>query len=143
MKQEIEITLRQHDEVTLFELQGDLTAISEPYLKEAYENANHSGARNILLKFYQEAYINSGGIAILIQLLAEARKNNQQICITGLSAHFTKIFNMVGITKLATIYSTTEEALEAMAKTIWHDISFDDKTDTTNINHDSYNCFIA
>ena len=118
MKQEIEITLKQHGEVTLFEMQGDLTAVSEPYLNEAYQNANKSGTRKILLKFFEDAYINSGGIAILIQLLAEARKNNQQTCITGLSAHFVKIFNMVGITKLANIYSTTEEALEEMVKTV-------------------------
>ncbi len=68
------------------------------------------------MKFDEEAYINSGGIALLIQLLSETKKNNQQVGITGLSDHFKKIFNMVGITKFAKIYDTREEALENMSQ---------------------------
>lgn len=114
MKQEIVIRLERRGDITLFDMQGDLTALSEPFLKEAYENANDQGTSKILLKFDQNAYINSGGIAVLIQLLAETKRNNQQIGITGLSDHFKKIFNMVGITKLAKIHNTVEEALESL-----------------------------
>jgi anti-anti-sigma factor len=98
MQQEIEIRLERLGSVTLFDIKGDMTVVSEPFLEEAYKNANDQGANKILLKFDQDAYINSGGIAVLIQLLAETNKNNQQIAITGLSNHFKKIFNMVGIT---------------------------------------------
>ena len=66
------------------------------------------------MKFDKNAYINSGGIALRIQILAETEKNNQQIGITGLSDHYKKIFNMVGVTKFTKIYSTREEALESM-----------------------------
>jgi anti-anti-sigma factor len=114
MKQEIVIRLERRGDITLFDMQGDLTTLSEPFLKEAYENANDQGASKILLKFDQNAYINSGGIAVLIQLLAETKRNNQQVGITGLSDHFKKIFNMVGITKLAKIHNTVEEALESL-----------------------------
>jgi len=115
MKQEIEIKLETLEEVTLFDIKGDMTIVSEPFLEEAYKNANDQGTSKILLKFDQDAYINSGGIAVLIQLLAETRKNNQQIGITGISAHFKKIFNMVGITKFARIYNTVEEGLESLS----------------------------
>jgi anti-anti-sigma factor len=115
MKQEIEIRLETLEEVTLFDIKGDMTIVSEPFLEEAYKNANTQGTSKILLKFDQDAYINSGGIAVLIQLLAEARRNNQQIGITGLSDHFKKIFSMVGITKFARIYNTLEEGLESLS----------------------------
>ena len=115
MKQEIEIRLETLKEVTLFDIKGDMTILAEPFLEEAYKNANAQGTSKILLKFDQDAYINSGGIAVLIQLLAETRRNNQQIGITGLSDHFKKIFNMVGITKFAKIYSTVEEGLENLS----------------------------
>jgi anti-anti-sigma factor len=115
MKQEIEIRLETLEEVTLFDIKGDMTIVAEPFLEEAYKNANTQGTSKILLKFDQDAYINSGGIAVLIQLLAETRKNNQQIGITGISAHFKKIFNMVGITKFAKLYSTVEEGLESLS----------------------------
>ena len=115
MNQELEIRLENRGDVMLFDLQGDLTVFSEPFINEAYKEANDQGASKILLKFEESAYINSGGIAVLIQLLAETKKNSQKIGIAGVSAHFQKIFNMVGITKFAQIYNTVEEALEAMA----------------------------
>jgi anti-anti-sigma factor len=110
-----EITLETHGAVTLLDIKGDVTTGSDSFLKQAYQNANDQGTSKILLKFDQEAYINSGGIAVLIQLLAETKRNNQQIAITGLSDHFNKIFNMVGITKFAKIYSNVEEALQSLA----------------------------
>jgi len=116
MAKENEIMIETHGDVTLFDIKGDVTAFSEPFLKEAYKNANDEGANKILLKFEESAYINSGGIAVLIQLLAETKKNNQQIRITGLSEHFKKIFNMVGITKFAKIHNTVEEALESLSQ---------------------------
>lgn len=114
MNSEIEINLEKQDDVTIFDIQGDVTAFSEPFFSKAYQEATALDTRKILLKFYESAYINSGGIAVLIQLLAETKRNNQKIFITGLSGHFQKIFNMVGITKFARIYSTVEEALSDM-----------------------------
>ena len=109
-----EITFEHHGVVTLLDIQGDITSFSEPFLTEAYRNANDQGASNILLKIDTDAYINSGGIAVLIQILSQTRQNNQKIGIAGVSAHFKKIFNMVGITKFADIHDTVESAIEMM-----------------------------
>ncbi|MES0447438.1 MAG: STAS domain-containing protein, partial [Desulfobacterales bacterium] len=99
MKHEIDINLEKQGDITIFDIHGDVTSFSDPFFNEAYQNANEQGTSKILLKFYESAYINSGGIAVLIQLLAKTKRNNQKIFITGLSGHFQKIFNMVGITK--------------------------------------------
>jgi len=115
MNHEIEINLEKQGDVTIFDIKGDVTAFSEPFFNKAYQDANDQGTDKILLKFTENAYINSGGIAILIQLLAQTKRNDQQITITGLSSHFKKIFNMVGITKFAKIYNTVEEAVNDMA----------------------------
>ena len=110
-----EITFETHGLVILLDIKGDVTTDSDPFLKQAYQDANDQGASKILLKLQQGAYINSGGIAVLIQLLAETKRNNQQIGITGLSDHFKKIFSMVGITKFANIYDSVEEAIQDLS----------------------------
>jgi len=115
MKQANEILLEQLGDVTLLDIRGDVTILSESFLYDAYADANNRSTGKILLKFEKAAYINSGGISLLIQLLAKTQQNNQQIGITGLSDHFKKIFNMVGITKFAKIYNTREDALEGMS----------------------------
>jgi len=115
MQHSNEIKLESDGTVTVMEIQGDITAFSEPFFNEAYQKANSQGATKILLKIDKGSYINSGGIAILIQILAQTKKNNQIIGITGISDHFKKIFHMVGITKFAKIYNSLTEALETMA----------------------------
>ncbi len=115
MQKENEITLEKKGDVTIMDIKGDITAFSGPFLNQAYQEATHLGTRKIILKSYQEAYINSGGIALLIQLLARIKNNNQQVVIAGISNHFKKIFNMVGITKFAPIYDSEEAALRNWA----------------------------
>ena len=115
MQQANEIKLEKHGEVTILNIQGDITASSEPFLNGAYKDANDEGARKILLKFDKDTYINSGGIAVIILILAHTKRNNQQVGITGLSDHFKKIFNMVGVAKFAKIHNTVENALEILS----------------------------
>lgn len=110
-----EIVLHQRGEVTLLDIRGDITAFSEPFLNDAYKSLNAQGARKILFNFEEKAYINSGGIAVLIQVLMQTRRNGQTIGITGLSEHFKKVFNMVGITKFAAIHPSVDDGLKAMS----------------------------
>ena len=115
MEQRNECGLERIGSVTLFDVKGDVTALAEPCLNDAYKKANDQGAIKLILKFEENAYINSDGLALLIQILTEMKENNQQTGITGLSDHFKKIFNMVGITKFAKIYNTLDDALKAMS----------------------------
>jgi anti-anti-sigma factor len=115
MERQTQIILETIGDVILFDIKGDVTALSEPFLNAAYKKANDQGISKIILKFRKDAYINSGGIALLIQMLAETKKNDQKTAIAGLSDHFKKIFKMVDITKFAKIYDTVEEALKQMS----------------------------
>ena len=116
MEQQTEIGLETVCDVTLFDIKGDVTALSEPSLNNAYSKILDQGVSKILLKFKKDAYINSGGIAVLIQILAETNRKQQDTGIIGLSDHFIKIFSMVGITKFAKIYNSVEEALAQMSE---------------------------
>lgn len=110
-----DISIEVRGSVTIFEIDGDITAFSESSLGEAYRKACEQGAHKLILKIDHEAYINSGGIAVLIQILAQTRRKEQRVVITGLSEHFKKIFTMVGITKFAAIVDTTELAIQALS----------------------------
>ena len=109
-----EILLEIQDGVTLLDIKGDITAFSEASLGDAYRAASEQGATKLVLQIEKEAYINSGGIAVLIQILAKTRRNGQRVAISGISEHFKKIFTMVGITKFADVFDTPEMALQAL-----------------------------
>ncbi len=112
MNKDIQVSISQKDDVSILQIKGDVTAISGETIEEAYQKVSTDGAKKILLYFDADGYINSGGIAILIGIASESRKNEQRIRITGLSPHFQKIFNMVGLTKYTEIFQTEELALK-------------------------------
>ena len=112
MNKEIQVSISQKDDVSILNIKGDVTAITGEGIEEAYRKASTGGAKKILLYFDKDGYINSGGIAILIGIASESRKNDQKIRITGLSSHFQKIFSMVGLTKYTEIFPTEELALK-------------------------------
>jgi anti-anti-sigma factor len=110
------IILEQHGTVTLYNIQGDITHYSEPFLSKALQNGKRQKHPKILLKIDKDAYINSGGISVLIQILAKSHQDSQLVGITGISEHFKKIFKMVGITKFADIYDNVDHAVEALSE---------------------------
>jgi len=109
-----EITLARLGAVTIFNVKGDLTAFSEPLFNDAYKQAIGQETKKILFNFNRNAYINSAGIAILIQIISQSIKRNHRIGIIGLSKHFIKIFNMLGITKFSKIHDNLQTAIEAL-----------------------------
>lgn len=114
MKENTDIKLKQQGDVTIMNIRGDITSYSESIFKEAYRQALDQDARKIILKIEKYAYINSGGISLIIQVLYRTKENNKIAAIAGVSEHFKKIFGMVGITKFAKIYDTVEVALERL-----------------------------
>ena len=115
MQHNIEIKLEKQDEITIFNIRGELTSFSETPLNEAYQKANNQDARRILLKFEEDVYINSSGIALLLRLMGKIKQNNQFVVIACISEHVKKVVSMVGLNDYAKIYDTMEAALEAMA----------------------------
>lgn len=110
------------DRVTILAFAGDISSASKDAILGAYHGLSgglggDSGeaARKILLDFTGVDYINSSGIAIIIQMLLEAGKSGtQSIGIFGLSAHFQKVFTMVGIGRYAVLHKDEAAALAAV-----------------------------
>ena len=107
-----EISIERQGALTIFDIRGYISIDAGPAIEEAYEVIDPETVENILLRFDEETYFNSEGIKSILEILVEAMKNDQTVGITGLSKHFKKIFGMVGITRLATIFYTEKDALE-------------------------------
>lgn len=97
--------------VTVLAFSGDISSTSKEAVLGAYHHLNGSDVP-ILLDFTGVDYINSSGIAIIIQMLMEANKSaSKPIGIYGLTPHFHKVFTMVGINKYAALHGDEATAL--------------------------------
>jgi anti-sigma B factor antagonist len=100
--------------VTVLRFQGDIASTSKDAVLGAYQALPKDTAKLILLDFTGVEYINSSGIALIIQLLIEAANSGQKVFVFGLSPHFTKVFTMVGITKYAGLFPDQAAAMAAL-----------------------------
>ncbi|MFC5861334.1 STAS domain-containing protein [Acidicapsa dinghuensis] len=97
--------------VTVLRFEGDISSSSKEAVLGSYQSLNKVTVKFILLDFTKVEYINSSGIALVIQLLMEASNAGQKVLAFGLSAHFQKVFTMVGITKYAGLFPDQAAAL--------------------------------
>ncbi|MFC1844349.1 STAS domain-containing protein [Thermodesulfobacteriota bacterium] len=112
MSKDINVSTSREGDVAVINITGDVTAVTGQVVKDAYQNDNVSENPKILLAFDKECYINSGGLAFLIDIASEARKKDQKMHASGLSEHFQKIFHMIGLTRCMSIYDTADSAME-------------------------------
>ena len=97
--------------VTVLRFEGDIASTSKDAVLGTYQGLSKTTTKLILLDFTKVDYINSSGIALVIQLLMEAANGGQKVLAFGLSAHFQKVFTMVGITKYAGLFPDQTAAL--------------------------------
>ena len=93
---------------------GDITSTSQAVVLGSYQALPESATR-ILLDFSKVDYLNSSGIALVIQMMIAANKRGQTIQTFGLTPHFQKVFTMVGITKYTTIHPDEAAACAAFS----------------------------
>ena len=89
-----EASVRAQDNVAIIDLRGEINGQSEAALNEAYAQATRQNPAKVLLNFSGVDYINSTGIALIVGLLAQSRKNGRSLLTCGLSEHYVEIFKI-------------------------------------------------
>ena len=87
-------------------MRGDVDIAADEALAGAYAQASSAGATRIVLDFGHVDYINSTGIALIVRLLAEARRDRREVVALGLSDHYREIFRITRLSDYLTIADT-------------------------------------
>ncbi len=93
--------VRHDDGVAVIALSGQISGAAEGGIQAAY--AGLAGEPKVLLDFSGVDYINSTGIAVIVGILAEARKNGQTLEAGGLAEHYREIFRITRLSDFMTI----------------------------------------
>lgn len=111
--EEKQILVREQMETAIVSVRGSVTGNTLPHLSDALDEAAALGKELIIICFDENASINGAGITGLTSLLRETRDKDINLALTGLSTNFKAVFDMVGITKIATLYESEADALQA------------------------------
>jgi anti-sigma B factor antagonist len=88
---------------TRLAMRGDVDIAADEVLAAAYAGAAATGAKRVVLDFGAVDYINSTGIALIVRLLAEARRDHREVIALGLSDHYREIFRITRLSDYLTI----------------------------------------
>jgi len=109
---QLEVSIRVEGELAIIDLQGEINAFAEAALINAYMDASSIEAKSLALDFTDVDYINSTGIALIVSLLAKARKDKQEVLAFGLTDHFQNIFEITRLSDFMQIVPDEAAALE-------------------------------
>lgn len=109
--QPFEAGVRFQPEAVVIDLQGEINSFAETGLLLAYQKAEAHEPVTIVLNFTQVTYMNSTGIALIVGLLAQARKSHRRLVVYGLSDHYVEIFNITRLADYMCVFPDESSAL--------------------------------
>jgi len=107
----VQAQVRESDGVAIVDLHGEIDNLAEQTLNAAYADATKNKPAKILLNFKNVQYINSTGIALIVGMMAQARKSGIKFLAAGLSEHYMEIFRITRLSDFMSIYPDETTAL--------------------------------
>jgi anti-sigma B factor antagonist len=86
-------------------MRGDLDSRADESMTGVYAEVAAHGSPRVTLDFSDVDYINSTGIALVVRLLADARRDGRGVRAVGLTDHYREIFR---ITRLSDFMDIVE-----------------------------------
>jgi anti-anti-sigma factor len=116
MDKKFEVEVDKKSDVSIMYLSGDITAFSDEEINKAYKGIEFADVPRLIVSFEKVGYMNSGGVATLVGIVADMVKKTGTLKFSGLSPHYQKVVEIVGITEYVELHNTVEEALAEMQK---------------------------
>lgn len=110
-----QVALREAPPLTVIDLRGDINGDAEDELNAAYNDATSADPQGIVLNFEDVGYINSTGIALIVSILARARRDEIPLLSCRLSDHYREIFEITRLIDFVTIVPDEAAALRAVS----------------------------
>jgi len=110
---DIHVAMERTDEGHgVLEVRGEVDMHSSPRVREAQIRLLKEGARRIVIDLSGVAYMDSSGIATLIEGLQWCRREGRDFRLVGLSPAVRDVFELARLADVFDIFSTRDAALK-------------------------------
>jgi anti-anti-sigma factor len=100
--------------VVVLDLSGDLRGDARDDLEAAYADAATREPQAVVLNLTDVHYMDSTGIALIVSLLARARRDGREVSAYGLTDHYREIFSITRLSEYIHVYDDEPSALGSM-----------------------------
>ena len=98
----------ERDAVTVFQIDGEINISTSPELKKLFEK---KPLRKIVIDLQKVTYIDSSGLATLVEMLKKTRSQGGSLGLSGMSDKVKSLFEITKLDKLFSIFQSQEEAV--------------------------------
>jgi anti-sigma B factor antagonist len=109
------LTSREENSVVIIETTGYLNNVGGEKIAELCYKEIDNGKNKFLLNLEGSKVVNSIGVSILIEIIEKLQDVDGKLGYYNLAPIVEKTFNIMGLTKYSTVYSSEPEGLEDMA----------------------------
>ena len=110
----MQISTRRVDNVTIFDVSGDIDLANSPEVRKALLHEVRDNRRpRVVLNLSEVRYIDSSGVASLVESLKASRDIGSRFILIGLSGPAREVLQLSRLLKVFEIYETEVEALRA------------------------------
>lgn len=110
----MDIAARRSDDQVIFDISGDIDLANSPAMrKTVLGEIKGRSSRKVLLNMSKVRYIDSSGIASLVEGLKASRDNGTRLILYGMSPSVREVIELSRLQKIFEIYDSEEQALSA------------------------------
>jgi len=106
------IATREQTQATIVDVTGDIDMGTSPGLRKTLLDSLKTTPR-LLVNLRAVRYIDSSGIASLVEVLKEARNKEKRLVLFGLNTAVREVLQLTRLSKIFEIRETEEQALQA------------------------------
>ena len=108
----MQISARRQDETTIFDISGDIDfANSREVRQSVLHEIQESRVVRVMVNLSQVGYIDSSGVASLVEGLKACRDISSRFILFGLSTSALEVLQLSRLIKVFEIYDNEEQAL--------------------------------
>jgi anti-sigma B factor antagonist len=112
----MKIATRRHGDATILDLSGDITLFNSPEIRKALlALLREERVQHLLVNMQNVPYIDSSGVASLVEGLKVSRELGTRFALYGLSKSAKTVLELTHLLRLFEVHQTEEEALETTA----------------------------
>jgi anti-sigma B factor antagonist len=108
----MKVLVRSLDSIAILDCSGDVDLYTSPRLREALLAEIKPGGPSVLVNMAGIPYIDSSGIATLVEGLQLSRQTKTRLGLFALRPNARSVLELARLNKVFTIYETEQDAVE-------------------------------
>jgi len=108
----MKITNEKVNGVTICVIEGEININTSPELRKVFDGLIRNSEKKVIIDFSKVSYIDSSGLATLIELFQRLKKIGGHVRLANMSQKTKNIFEITKLHKLFEIFENREEAIK-------------------------------